>query len=288
MGLKIETWSIAFRKRGEKLFDKNIPFTIINNGYKGWYADPFLFDYKGETYLFAEYFSYKLNRGVLVYSKYDEKKEIFSPYKEIINESFHLSYPVVFEYESKIYMMPETSEAGALFLYEAVSFPDKWKRLPATIEGVKLVDSTPYIKNNQLFALSLKLDENDHSKGNLLLLKYDGKKFVILNGKSITNDMSIARPGGHFIEYNSKLYRISQDCDGSYGKAINLIELSDDFLENYQEKLIDKIKPEDIKVAGCDTADGVHTFNISNKFEVVDLKYYRNSFYHIFIKLFRH
>ena len=58
MGLKIETWNIAYRKKAMKTFrDTNEPFTVIPNGYKGWYADPFLFDYQGISYLFAEFFS---------------------------------------------------------------------------------------------------------------------------------------------------------------------------------------------------------------------------------------
>ena len=72
MGLKIETWNIAYRKKTKNTFrDTNAPFEVIPNGHKGWYADPFLFDYKGETYLFAEYFSYKLGRGVISVSKYN-------------------------------------------------------------------------------------------------------------------------------------------------------------------------------------------------------------------------
>lgn len=287
MGLKIETWSIAYRRREKGLFDKNSPFIVINNGYKGWYADPFLFDYDGDTYLFAEYFSYKLNRGVIVYSKFDEEKNKFEPYQEIIVEDFHLSYPVVFEYDNRIIMMPESSEADSLYFYEAVSFPDEWKRLQTAVSDVKLVDSTPYISGNKLYALSLKLNENDHCKGDLLLLKYDGKRFTFSNQGILSQDMRVARPGGNFINYNSKLYRVSQDCDGSYGKAINLIELSDNFIENYDETLIEKIKPNDIKLKNKITASGIHTFNVSKKFEVIDLKYYRNSFYRIFIKLFQ-
>lgn len=288
MGLKIETWNIAFRKRNKEcLFDKLTPFKVIKNGYKGWYADPFLFDYNGETYLFAEYFSYKLGRGVLSFSKYDEINNKFSPFQEIINESFHLSYPVVFKYDNNIYMMPESSESSCLYLYKAVSFPDKWERLPAVFSNAKLVDTTPMVIDGKLYALTLKLDEIDHSKGELLLLEFNGNEFVRTNDGIITSDMSIARPGGNFIRFNSKLFRISQDCDGSYGKAVNVIQLSENYFDDQKERLMEKISPEEINLTNDKVASGIHTYNLSEKLEVIDLKYYKNSVYHLLAKFYR-
>lgn len=285
MGLKIETWSIAYRRKNEKLFDRNSPFTIINNGHKGWYADPFLFDYNNETYLFAEFFSYKLNRGVLVYSKFDKDKNKFSNFKEIIIEDFHLSYPVVFEFNGRIYMMPETSEASSLYLYEAVSFPEKWKRLSAMMTGINLVDTTPLVLNNKLYALTLRLHEDDHNCGDLLLLEYDGEKFNISSQGVLSQDMNISRPGGHFILNNKKIFRVSQDCDGNYGKAVNIIEMSCDFINEFKETLVEKIFPENIILENGNCADGIHTFNVSNQFEVIDLKYYKKSFYRLLLRL---
>lgn len=287
MGLKIETWSIAYRQKSKGIFNKTNPFTVINNGHKGWYADPFLFDYNGETYLFAEYFSYKLNRGVLVYSKFNKIKNMFSPYKQIIVEGFHLSYPVVFEYNGKIYMMPETSAAGSLYLYEAVSFPEKWNRLPAVMSDIKLVDTTPIVINDKLFALTLRLHEDDHNFGDLLLLEYDGKRFNISSQGVLSQDMSISRPGGNFILDNNKIYRVSQDCDGSYGKAVNIIEMSDDFVNKFGEKIVEKISPKDIILKNKNFAEGIHTYNVSNELEVVDLKYYKNCYFRLFYRLFK-
>lgn len=288
MGLKIETWNIAFRKKNNAiLFDRQSPFTVINNGHKGWYADPFLFDYKGETYLFAEFFSYKFGRGVISYSKYSEKENNFGDFKEIIVEDFHLSYPVVFYYRGSIYMMPETSETNSLYLYKSVSFPDRWERLQAVFTDAKLVDTTPFLIKDNLYAITLKLDEKDHSKGGLLLLEFDGEKFNQCSDKIVTKDMSIARPGGNFVEHNSKIYRVSQDCSGTYGKAINFIEVSNNYFKNSIETLYEKILPNDLKLFSGKTPSGIHTYNSSKKLEVIDLKYYKNSFYRVMLKIFR-
>ena len=281
MGLKIETWNVAYRKRCRNIFDKSKKFQVIKNGYKGWYADPFLFDYEDDTYLFAEYFSYKLNRGVIACAKYNEQRDKFGDFKEIIVEDFHLSYPVVFQYDGKIYMMPETGESNSLFMYEAVSFPNEWKRLPAVMTDIRLVDTTPIIVEDKLYALSLRVNEEDHTRGELILLEYNNGKFEISSQGILSQDMSEARPGGHFIREDNKWYRVSQDCGESYGKAINIMEVAEDFQKKYCEELKQKIYPEEVLLDIAEAPSGIHTYNNSKDLEVVDLKFYRNSFYRI-------
>lgn len=284
MGLKIETWNIAYRKKADRSFrDAETPFTVIPNGHKGWYADPFLFDYRGGTYLFAEYFSYKLGRGVISVAKYDSVNNRFSDFREIIRESYHLSYPVVFTYHNKIYMMPECAESRGLFFYRAVEFPTKWEKISVLDEEMKLADTTPFQIGGELYALSLRQKESS-SEGELVLMKYDGGVFRTL--RSITDDMSIARPGGNVITAEGSLIRVSQNCEEDYGKAVNFIKVQD-IPSNYSEEMLFQLTPDVISVTNAARPDGIHTYNSSQLLEVVDLKYYRNSWYRLFLKLLR-
>lgn len=283
MGLKIETWNIAYRKKAEYTFrDVDAPFTVIPNGYKGWYADPFLFDYQGDTYLFAEYFSYKLGRGVISVAKYDSIINRFSDFTEIIRESYHLSYPVVFTYNNQIYMMPECAESHGLFFYRAVEFPVKWEKISVIDKEIKLADTTPFQIGKDLYALSLRQEESS-SDGELVLMKYDGTVFQTL--RCISKDMSNARPGGNVINYNNTLIRVSQNCEKDYGKAVNFITVKD-VLGDYHEELLFQLTPDLISVTNAAHPDGIHTYNSSQLFEIVDLKYYKASFYRLFMKLF--
>lgn len=85
MGLRIETWNIAYRKKNRDIMsDKLSKFKVISNGHKGWYADPFLYDYNGKTYLFAEYYSYKLRRGIISCAEYDSINDSFGLFRDII------------------------------------------------------------------------------------------------------------------------------------------------------------------------------------------------------------
>ena len=281
MGLKIETWSIAYRKKKPGLlFEDTSDFKMIDNGHKGWYADPFLFDYEGKTYLFAEFFSYDIGRGVLVYAIYDDKKDCFTDFKEIIREDYHLSYPFVFTGDDgNIYMMPESNEANELYMYQAVSFPDKWEKHKVILDNIRVVDTTPFNYDDNHYAFSLELNDN------MLLLEFDSD-YNVKNKTLLSNDMRFARAGGRVFDYNGKPIYVAQECKEEYGKAISLIEFK---IENdtFDYKVIKKIIPEDIQLLNEKQSSGIHTYNLSNKLEVIDLKYYRNSYYRVMKRIFK-
>ncbi len=288
MGLKIETWNIAYRNKKNGLLLKDTAgFQIIKNGHRGWYADPFLFDYKNETYLFAEFFSYKLSRGVIVYSKFNRENNKFEDFREIIKEEYHLSYPLIFRLNNDIYMLPESNESNKLFMYKAISFPDKWEKQIACMDNIKLVDTTPFFVNDKLYALSLRLGKNETDKKELLLLEYNGTKFEISKQGVLSTDMSIARPGGNIFKLNNKNIMVTQDCIEEYGKAINFLELQDNFIYDFKFQLLKTITPNDIGILNGNPAIGVHTYNYNDKIEVIDLKYYRKSYYRAIIKILK-
>ena len=234
MGLKIETWNIAYRKKTKNTFrDTNAPFEVIPNGHKGWYADPFLFDYKGETYLFAEYFSYKLG------------------------------------------------ESRGLFFYKAVDFPNKWEKISVIDKKMRLADTTPFQLGNDLFAFSLKI-EDDSAAGELILMKFDRSYFQPI--KTLTKDMSLARPGGNVMICEKTMIRVAQNCEKEYGRELSFISVNN-LDSDYQEETVARLTPDSIILKNNKPPVGIHTYNNSDLFEVVDIKYYRNSWYRLFLKL---
>lgn len=288
MGLKIETWNIAYRMKQGSFLQSGGAFKVINNGRKGWYADPFIYEYNNETFLFAEFYSYKLSRGIIVCSQYNKCKESFSEFRDIIIEDYHLSYPVIFKFNGNIYMLPESSKSNNLFLYECKEFPYKWKKKKLVMENIKLVDTTPFIIDDRLYALTLRLDDNKPGSGDLLLLEFINNKFVISSQQILSNDMKFARPGGNCFRENENFYRVSQKCDNGYGEALNFIKLNENFLANYKEEIKSTVFPSDILLLNKkNKPDGIHTYNFSPSFEVVDLKYYKRSYYRIMLKIIK-
>jgi len=126
-----ERWSVGI-SRVEDLKSINIK-TVKTLSYKfvkevsgmDFIADPFLIKKDERYYLFVEAAIEGFGR-IDVYSSTD-----LSNWKHegvAMSKEHHLSYPQVFEYGDKIYMIPETKKAGEVALYVSVEFPLKWAK----------------------------------------------------------------------------------------------------------------------------------------------------------------
>ena len=82
-------------------------------------ADPFLFVKNEKLYLFYESKAF-FSPGVIMMTSTVDLKNWSKPVV-VLKESFHLSYPWVFEEEGKIYMIPETGSDKSIRLYEAAN-----------------------------------------------------------------------------------------------------------------------------------------------------------------------
>lgn len=288
MGIKIETWSIAFRnKSGDGICDSSI-YHVLNNGHQGWYADPFLFKKDGKLYLFAEFFSYRLGRGVISFAEYSKSTNSFGQFKVCLIEDYHLSYPFIFEYQGDIYMLPECNKSNSLILYKAVDFPYQWEKTSIMMDHIRLVDTTPFIVDSKLYAITMRLDdENSLKDKTMLLLRINPLTWKVDGYSEISNDISVARPGGHVYSKDGCLFAVTQDCKDEYGKALNILKICDLKDMKMRLDLIKKIYPDDICVDSHIDVSGIHTYNCCDEIEVIDIKVYRKSYYRILMKALR-
>jgi len=274
MRLMTDQWTVAFRKKkGDRLSDQS-EFERIPTGLKEWYADPFLFEYQGDIYLFTEYFLYKHGLGTIAYAKYDRSTNTFGAFKEIIREPYHLSYPLVFIHNDEIYMMPEASGSESLYVYKAKHFPDVWEKHAVLTDGIKLVDTTPFLYNGEMYAVTKK---DDTRQDPMLLLKIDPDAWKITSRKVVTDDLSISRPGGKVYQENGIFYMVTQDCEKDYGSAMNLLSFSIDGDMNLTYQLLKKITVDAVHIKDIHNAVGTHTYNSCGELEVIDFKYPRLS-----------
>jgi hypothetical protein len=111
-----KSWDEADLKEGTKI--KNIP--------NHFFADPFIVKKNNRNICYVEDYSYLNKKGCITAIEImDEKNyEILGP---VIKEKYHMSFPFIFEYSKKLYMIPETLEAEAIRLYECTEYPLKWK-----------------------------------------------------------------------------------------------------------------------------------------------------------------
>mgnify|MGYP004686522047 CR=1 FL=1 len=262
---------------GELTIKADIPYNIIPPTDKEWYADPFLFEYGNECYLFAEIMNYKNKRGSIGVLNLNEDKRRF---RIALQESFHLSYPNVFRYKNNIYMIPETCFVKQLRLYKCISFPNKWELEWVMLDDVTYVDTSIYISNDMIFA-----ETHDKTANRNRFFKIDVDNRCI---KEIipTNDKYIdIRNGGNFIKTTSGVFHALQDCENVYGEYLHIAKVDKFDEQGLIETEISQYKVSDIKTTNKKRYERIHTFNRCMDVEVVDLFFSKLDLLHVFPKL---
>lgn len=269
--MKHEFWTIAYRKRqGEStlLDDKKTPFQVIHNNWRYWYADPHLICVDGETWVFAEAYDRVLRRGVVSCCKIAEKG--VTPWRVAMKQPYHLSYPHLLEKNGEIYMIPESYVADEIAVFRAKHFPDHWEKVAVLKQGGEPVDSTVFDFCGKRWMVTMTMD-GGKDRLTLYPLTDNG-----ISGEGYYAKVSDAnaRPAGHLFRVGDKLIRPAQDCTESYGCALNFYEVTAVTEEQFEETLICKIKPEELPSVLDYVPQGIHTYNMTEEYEVIDLKGY--------------
>lgn len=264
---KKEIYAIGYRinsDNDEFKIHSEIPYQIIPPEKNEWYADPFLFSYNNEIYLFAEVMNYSDGKGSIGVLNLNKEKK----FKTALSEPFHLSYPNVFKYKNEIYMIPETCFSNQLRLYKSSQFPNKWELEWIMLDGVKYVDTSVFILNDKIY-----LETQDKVLNGNKCFKIDiGKKGI--EEINLTHKKYINRRcGGNFFETKSGIYHALQNCDEEYGQYLHIgkIESFDDY--GISETEVSTLKVSDIQTADKKKYERVHTFNKCGDIEVIDLLY---------------
>ena len=230
--------------------------------------DTFAFEHQGTTYIFAELYSFWLQRGVIGYTCLKNGK--FTKWKPVIVEPYHLSYPHLFEKDGEIYMIPESFESGEVYAYRATDFPNKWERAYTLKSGVRYVDTSRFVDGDQAYAFTYDIGTQETHR--LLLYRLQNEKMEDAFCHALTDNNAVARPGGApFCDANGWI-RVSQDCEGAYGKAVVFSRIGENFWENYTETPLLHFGTADIVLDKNLRISGIHTYTGTDTIEVVDLK----------------
>ena len=213
-----------------------------------FWADPFLYKYEDEYYVFFENYSYKTGLGKISCGKVKDNE--FVKIVDVLNFNYHLSYPFVFEEDGEIYMMPETGQNKRLEIYKCINFPDKWELFTTAFEGENVADAFFYNDklNQKWLFLNKVIAQNTDRTSELYIYKVNSLKLNKLEPHKqnpVIIDARVARNGGAIFKYKNKIYRPSQsNTDGVYGKALNINQIKKLTIEEYQEEVIRKVEPD--------------------------------------------
>lgn len=268
-----EEWCVAIRKRDNAMLYQDggldREFFVLKNSLRYWAADPFIVSDQGKDYLFFEMFDRFKSKGLIGYREIVGGK--IGKMQIAYEADCHLSFPFIFKKDDKFFMMPESSEGNTLDILETDSFPVGWKISSNIVSDRKLVDSSLFEKNGELFLFTQEL-KNGYQFDQLDLYLIDNRKLVPSKNNPIVISLFNSRLAGRVFENDGEIIRVSQDCSEGYGTQINFNRVVDFSLDNYKEELFKSIAVYDVKKSNSRQYFGLHTYNFNENYEVVDFK----------------
>ena len=260
-----DQWSVAYRKigGGSLLEGRKAEFTLLPDDGRRFFADPFLLRHRGRTALFMEDFPFETSRGRISVAMIDDDGAVTAPCP-VLEETYHLSYPNVFKYDGEVWMIPESGSNASVDLYRAVDFPFGWRREARLLEGVVAYDAT-LLRNEAgwwMFAATRQRRATGWDSLSIFQAPDLRGPWRPCQDNPVLLDARAARPAGAVMLGSAAPVRPVQDCAAFYGAAISLWRVDRISCDAFEQTQIAKI------VAG---QFGVHTYNRTPEFEVVDL-----------------
>ncbi|MBQ7249908.1 MAG: hypothetical protein IJS37_00965 [Bacilli bacterium] len=278
--LSAECFCIAIRarKEGRPLFPLNpedrFDFHRVKVPRGKWGADPFLFEKDGQAYLFAELFNLFTGKGALYVRSIGNEH---AKWKRCNIEKCHLSFPNVFMQGGETLMMPETSELRQVNVYQATKFPERWMKCETRLANVNAVDSVVLFESGSIASYV----RNSRQDASLTAFDSNGTQLWSLQDK----DKKL-RPAGNPFFDGGLAYFIGQNCQSSYGEGLCVYLL--DQTKGIQGMAIREIGSEGLDyLTPRSHSIGIHTYNKSEHYEVIDIKFRKFSLLRILGKPFR-
>lgn len=277
MKLKNREYAVAVSKIEKHTYDiKQINFETIPNGLDFWVADPFPFEKDGMLYIFGEMYEYTKLKGSIAYTVLTDSG--FTKWKKIIEEPYHLSFPNIFIKDNGIYMCPEARQSGELYLYKCIEFPEKWVKEEVLIKNTNCSDTVFWKDDTGNYAFTCEWNGlNDHHM-NVISFTDRGPVFAPRENVICLADY-YSRPAGKIFydEVLQQYISVFQNCKPQYGSGLVFKEFNLSF-PNYTEKMVGMFTPKDIHCDLRKKFDGVHTFNMSEHYLVIDVIWSRFNF----------
>lgn len=208
--------------------------SVINPVQLNFLADPFLYIDTSGSYVFVEYITTGHGNIACFYAPYSEAPR-FEFKGVVLDETFHLSYPQVFRYKSKFYMLPETQGGGSVILYETDNFPYDWKRSRILINDNTIKDPTLLVTGDKIQLFGTKKDRLYCWQAESLSDTFILNDYPLLAGTE-------SRPGGRIFRYENRAIIPIQNNLRGYGTALSLYEICDEknrlYLKPFRKRIL--------------------------------------------------
>ena len=272
-----DQWAIAFRLSGNPLDD-----TTLYRFKEEWparglsWADPFPVETSDGFYVFLEEYDVAARRGHISVGRVTSAG-VFERPVTVLARPHHLSYPFVFQWQGKWFMMPESSKGGRIEVFAARKFPFEWTPESVLFDEVEAVDST-LVKVEERWWLFTSMSMHSPTPNYDELYAFHGPTpfgpWTPHRRNPVKSDVRSARAAGRFFWKGNALFRPAQDGSGRYGSATVINRIDKLTPDEFQETIVARIEPR-----WRPGLSGTHTFNSCPGLVMIDFRHARSRYF---------
>jgi hypothetical protein len=241
-----------------------------------FWADPFVVEREGQTYVFVEELFFATKLGAIHCLTLDAEGRVTSN-TPLLERPYHLSYPFVFEYQGVWYMIPETNGNRSVEVYRCTHFPDQWVFEKTLLRDVPALDATLLEHGGRWWMFVNLISDQGNSTWDSLYLYYAddplSENWTAHPRNPIIADVRSARPAGRMFLRNGQLMRPSQDSTHRYGYRLRLNRVDMLTVNDYAETCVETLTPPRGR-----NIIATHTFNSAGNWSVIDAQTRRSWF----------
>lgn len=262
-------WFLGFRRRAADRMPHEDPslWRAVLPPPDQSYADPFVVAHDGDTFVFLELLEHATGRGRLAVGRLEPDGRL-TAVEPILPMAHHTSYPFVFHDRGRMYLIPETGDAGKVMLFAATSFPAGWERVATLIDGVHAVDATVCAHDGRYWMWVTIAVPGGRLQDETFLYTSDRLEagWTPHPRNPVVSDARRARPAGRPFVCRGRLVRPSQNCAGRYGERVVFNEVEVLTPEEYRERPCGSLGPD--WAPGPNLA--AHTYTFDGEWEATD------------------
>ena len=262
-----DQWILLFDYGDELSTDMSRFERIVPPKDRGW-ADPFVVFINDRHYVFLEEIVYATGKGRISCMEITAPGQWEEP-RPVLEQEHHLSYPFLFEFEERLFMLPESRTAKVIEVYECMEFPTRWELRHTLMKDVVAVDSTLHHHGDRWWLFcNIVETPGGSSCDELFLFSADSPLSDVWTPhplNPIISDATRARPAGRLFTHEGQLHRPSQNCTPiyGYGFGLNAVDVLSD--TDFEERRVSSTSPDwDARIVGT------HTFNFESRMTVAD------------------
>ncbi len=220
----------------------------------------------------VEEFEFDKNKGrIIVLSAGADGAWATTP---IIDDHLHYSYPFVFSYDGRQWMVPECYQSNRIDIFRCDEFPLQWQRHATLIRDISAADTTIFQWNGRWWLFTNVNRYGSYGDYNTELFVFFADSPLSSNWQPhrlnpVLADVTQARSAGRpFEDSAGHLIRPVQDCGSHYGSRIRLYEITELSEDRFAQREISAIEPNWAR-----DVESVHHLDYAPDFVVVDAQY---------------